>query len=215
MSEKPAKALDRDAIRAHYDAFGKRQDNQSWYEDPALQVLLDNGEFGTAQHVVEFGCGTGRLAETLMREHLGPTATYTGLEISQTMIDLARDRLLPLEPRAVVELTRGKIALPAADRIVATYVLDLLAEDEMAEFLAAAQAALPKDGYLCLANLTTGTPVSGLWAALYRLAPRLLGGSRPIKTASRLQAANWRIVCAQRVSVFGIASEAVVAMPPS
>ena len=124
MSDRLPKALDRDAIRDHYDAYGSRQDGQNWYEDPALKVLLYNGAFDSAEHVVEVGCGTGQLAETLLRDHLGPMARYTGLEISQTMVSLARDRLLVFEPRAVVELTDGGMMLPECDRIVAAYVMN-------------------------------------------------------------------------------------------
>lgn len=215
MGEKLPKALNRDEIRAHYDAYGARQDSQNWYEDPALEALLYNGEFDRARAVVELGCGTGRLAERLLRDYLGPEASYTGLEISRTMVDLARDRLLRFEPRAEVELTDGGMRLPEADRIVAAYVLNLLDEDTMEVFLAEAEEALPKNGYLCLANLTTGAPVSGIWSALYRLAPRLLGGCRPIETAKRLRHDGWRIVHAQRVSVYGLASEVVIAMPPA
>jgi SAM-dependent methyltransferase len=215
MADKLPRALGRDAIRDHYDSLGARQDGQSWYEDPALEVLLYNGAFDTAQQVVEVGCGTGRLAETLLHDYLGPTASYTGLDVSQTMISLARDRLLPFEPRAVVELTDGEMILPEADRIVAAYVMNLLDEDTMAVFLAEAEAALPQDGLLCLANLAPGAALSGIWSLLYRLAPRLLGGCRPMRTASRLRQDGWRIVHAQRVSVYGLASEAVVAMPPA
>jgi SAM-dependent methyltransferase len=215
MTDRLPKALDRDAIRDHYDAYGSRQDGQNWYEDPALEVLLYNGAFDSAEHVVEVGCGTGQLAETLLRDHLGPMARYTGLEISQTMVSLARDRLLVFEPRAVVELTDGGMMLPECDRIVAAYVMNLLDEDTMALFLAEAEAALPPDGLICLANLSPGAPLSGLWSMLYRLAPGLLGGCRPIRTAQRLREDGWRIVHAQRVSVYGLASETVIAMPPT
>lgn len=215
MGEKLPKALSRDDIRAHYDAYGARQDSQNWYEDPALEALLYNGEFDSARAVVEMGCGTGRLAERLLRDYLGPMATYTGLEISQTMVDLARDRVLRFEPRAQVDLTGGGMRLPKADRIIAAYVLNLLDEDTMEVFLAEAEEVLPKNGYLCLANLTTGAPVSGLWSVLYRFAPRLLGGCRPIESSRRLRHEGWRIVHAQRVSVYGLASEVVIAMPPA
>ncbi len=41
--------------RAFYDCFGKKQDLQRFYEDPAIDVLLARGEFASAHHLVELG----------------------------------------------------------------------------------------------------------------------------------------------------------------
>ena len=92
--------LSRDAVRAIYDGFGARQDSQSWYEDAALAELTAHGRFDTAQAVLELGCGTGRYAAMLLDAHLPPHATYRGLDLSGTMIDLTAERLRRFGGRA-------------------------------------------------------------------------------------------------------------------
>ena len=64
----------RDNVRAFYDRFGGKQDWQRFYEDPALRDLICHGSFDEAHAVVEFGCGTGRLAEHLLRDYLSDAA---------------------------------------------------------------------------------------------------------------------------------------------
>ncbi len=94
--------LSRSRVRRFYDRFGKMLDTQAFYEDAALDDLISHAEFDTAQSVFEFGCGTGRFAERLLKNILPSTASYTGTDISQTMISLAGQRLLSYEKRAIV-----------------------------------------------------------------------------------------------------------------
>jgi len=69
----------------YYDRFGSRQDDQGFYEAPALDILVGYGIFEAAQAVVEFGCGTSKFADCLLRDHLSPTARYWGFDLSATM----------------------------------------------------------------------------------------------------------------------------------
>ncbi|HZD24736.1 MAG TPA: class I SAM-dependent methyltransferase [Alphaproteobacteria bacterium] len=208
------KALEQDRIRDIYDHFGARQDDQAWYEDEALAVLLRDGGFEGADVVVEFGCGTGRFAEMLLKQRLGPQARYVGVDISRTMVDLARKRLEPWGERAQVRLSEGDLDLPAADVIVATYVLDLLSEEDIDAFLEAARAALKPGGRLCIAGLTSERgALNRLWSVLYRLIPATLGGCRPMALGRHLRRRRWTLRTAEIVSTFGLASEAVVASP--
>ena len=43
--------------RRFYDRFGIKQDTQSFYENPALDKLVEFGDFENAHDIVEFGCG--------------------------------------------------------------------------------------------------------------------------------------------------------------
>jgi len=74
----------------YYDRFGSRQDDQGFYEAPALDILVGYGIFEAAQAVVEFGCGTSKFADCLLRDHLSPTARYWGFDLSATMVELAQ-----------------------------------------------------------------------------------------------------------------------------
>lgn len=214
MTDEPPAALKPTEIRAIYDRLGVRQDDQGWYEDKALQDLLRHGGFETAKRVVEVGCGTGRFAEMLLKGRLAPDAQFVGVDISRTMVDLARARLETWADRVEIRLTEGEFDLPQADIVIATYVLDLMAEEEIADFLAAAHAALNPGGVLCLAALTSKRgPLNRLWSFLYRLAPRWFGGCRPLDLSGHLPRRQWRITHHAFVSSYGLASEALIAKP--
>ena len=206
--------------RAFYDRLGARQDAQSFYEDRALQVLVDHGTFSTATSVFEFGCGTGRFAKRLLAQALAPEARYVGVDVSSTMVRLAREQLRHWPDRAQVRFSDGSTKLEVADnsfdRFVSTYVLDLLSEEDISCLLAEAARILTDDGLLCLASLTYGDkPLSKLvpwaWEQVHVLHPLLVGGCRPIRLLGFLPTNRWRVRHREVVSAFGVSSEVVIA----
>lgn len=213
------RTLDRAAAQSFYDRFGSKQDKQGWYEDPALTELLDHAKLEEAGSLLEFGCGTGRLAERIFRERLGPTADYLGVDLSTTMLQLADARLAPFGDRAQVA-PADATGLPTRaggwDRVLSTYVLDLLDEAAAREVVAQAHAVLAPHGLLCLAGVTWGRApaarlVMGGWDLLHRLSPRVVGGCRPIVAHSLLAPTGWRLLHHQVVETWGVASEVLVA----
>jgi len=207
--------------RDFYDGFGAKQDGQAFYEDPAVEALVTHASFERARAVVELGCGTGRLAQRLLTESLSPNATYLGVDVSHTMVELSLRRLEPWSARARVIETDGMPKLfvePAScDRFVSTYVLDLLSESDIEAVLCEAQRILAPGGRLCLASLTHGDSlgtriVSRLWSALHRLRPQLVGGCRPLALAPFL-GAQWHVLHRERVAAYGICTEVIVAEP--
>ena len=76
--------LSHTAARALYDRIGRWQDTQRFYEDDATADLFARSDLRHAQSVFEFGSGTGRLAERLLRDHLPATARYQGIDISSS-----------------------------------------------------------------------------------------------------------------------------------
>lgn len=210
--------LSRDQARAFYDRFGAKQDLQRFYEDPAIDVLIEHADFEHAAAVIELGCGTGRLAETLLRTRVPAGATYLGIDISTTMIDLARKRLRPWKDRAEVRIGDDTLGLPAPDasrdRFVSTYVLDLLGEADIEVALREARRVLVPGGRLCLASLTFGRTawsraVSGVWRQIHDRHPMWVGGCRPLELVTRLE--DWRVLHHEVVCAFGICTEVVVA----
>ena len=195
--------LTHEQAKAFYDSFGARQDAQAFYEESAVEALAAHGDFAGARAVIEFGCGSGRLAATLLGRHMGGDATYLGLDISSTMVELARKRLEPWRESAEVRRTSGSMALDVPsggfDRFVSTYVLDLLGEDEIRRVLAEVARVLSGEGRLCLAGLTHGrTPlarvVSRTWQLVHSLRPNLVGGCRPIAISDCLDRARWKLL---------------------
>ncbi len=211
--------LDRGEVRRFYDAFGSRQDHQC-YEARAVEVLLAHGAFDAARSVVEFGCGTGKLAARLLADVLPPQCRYLCMDLSQTMISLCAEKTRAWPGRVCCLRTAGGPELPlatqCADRFVATYVLDLLPGREIRALLAEAHRVLMPGGLLCLAGLGHGRGplsrgVARLWGAVYRFKPRLVGGCRPMDPSACLRRDHWEIVHREDVVSYGIPSVVLVA----
>jgi ubiquinone/menaquinone biosynthesis C-methylase UbiE len=213
--------LSRTQARIFYDRFGSRQDWQRFYEGPAIRSLLARGGFGHAHAVFELGCGTGAFAHELLSRHLPLDATYVGVDISATMIGLARGRLASFADRVSLRLTEGELRfdLPAAasDRFVSLYVLDLLPPEDITAVLAEAHRLLCPGGRLCLASLTPGRTmlsrlVSALWARISASHPERVGGCRPVVLTDFVRGPGWRVVHDTVIAAFGIPSQVLVAV---
>jgi ubiquinone/menaquinone biosynthesis C-methylase UbiE len=213
--------LSPEQARRFYDRVGRLQDTQRAYERPALGALADAGGFEQAHAVLEFGCGTGRLAADLMAR-LPMDARYVGLDSSKTMVRLARQRLRRFGARATVTQSDGSMRLPfddrSFDRVVATYVLDLLSPDDSRELLAEAHRVLQPEGRLCLASLTrgrSGAPrrLTKTWEWVAARRPVLTGGCRPVELRKLLLGSAWTIDFRRVITVRWVPSELVVAHP--
>jgi ubiquinone/menaquinone biosynthesis C-methylase UbiE len=117
--------LDAAGFRHFYDRFGRLQDTQRFYEDPAVHRLIELADLEQSESVFEVGCGTGRLASDLLTSTRSSSATYFGVDVSSTMVGLAASRLAPWSDRAKVQILEPPgTELPgggrACDRFVAT-----------------------------------------------------------------------------------------------
>lgn len=209
-----------EAARKFYDGFGAKQDKQGFYEDAATTDLISHAGFQEAAEVFEFGCGTGRFAQTLFSGHFSPTTRYTGVDISSKMVELTKERLKPYAERATVELCEEKKPLPVAnntvDRFVSNYVFDLLSPEYARWVIEEARRVLVPGGKLCLVSLTYGDKplsrgISWVWERIFRLRPQLVGGCHPVKLNQLLAPGQWVIQYRKVVTAFGIASEVVIA----
>ena len=112
-------------------------------------------------------------------------------------------------------------ALPAddgfADRVLSTFVFDLLDAEYARAVLDDLRRILTRGGRLCLASLTHGDrpleqAVSRAWTGLWRVAPQLVGGCRPI-AVSALLGDDWHIQHHSRVHRWGLVTDVVIATP--
>lgn len=212
------RGLSNKQVENFYNAFGTKQDGSGYYEDATLTDLIRNANFEKATSVVEFGCGTGKFAENLLSNVLRNESTYWGCDVSSTMIELTKKRLVKFNERAVLYKSSGEFVLPlpneSADRFVSNYVLDILSFDEIELVINEAKRVLKKDGLLCLTGLTYGkSPFSKLWTAFWQvrfnLNPKWVGGCRPVALLNFLH--EWEIIHHNILVARGISSEVVVA----
>lgn len=216
--------LSHDEARKFYDRFGSKQDAQAYYEEPAITDLIEHGDFEHAHNVFELGCGTGRLAAHLLDHHLPLNCQYRGVDLSSTMVELSRARFDLFKDRAAVSLSNGSMKIDAredsVDRIVSTYVLDLLSDEDIMAFISEAERVLTSNGRLCLAGLTDGSTLlssvlSKVWGAVHRIRPSLVGGCRPLKLQDYFPEDEWESLHHCVVTPYGIASEVLVVAPRS
>lgn len=214
-----AKVLTSAEAQKYYDRFGKKQDTQGFYEDPALDDLIIHGRFQDARKIFEFGCGTGKFAARLLAEYLPSTATYLGCDVSPVMISLAAQRLKRYAERAQLIRSEGPVrfSLPdhSVDHVIASYVLDLLSEENTRAFFAEAHRVLIPEGKLCLASLTQGvTPrsrlVASLWTAVFRLRASFVGGCRPLRLPPYIDRGLWHFEHQRVLTPFGVPSEVLI-----
>lgn len=206
--------------RSFYDRLGARQDWQRFFEDPATSDLVKALDLTTAQSVLEFGCGTGRLAESLLTQQLPATAEYVAIDVSSTMVALARRRLMRFGPRVRVLRSLGEMTLEVEsskyNRFISTYVFDLLSEADIGTLLAEAYRVLSSGGLLGLVSLTHGPTlmshvIERAWAGVHSFRPSLVGGCRPIELLEFVEGSTWRVRHQRTITRFGMASEVVVA----
>lgn len=212
----------RQQAQAFYDRFGSKQDAQAFYEDAALDDLIEHADFGHATSVFELASGTGRFAQRLLSRHLPSTATYLGIDLSSTMIGLAAGRIAPYADRAKVMQSDGGMQFPlpdhSVDRFVCVYLFDILSEDDIRQAIAEAHRVLTPGGKLCVASLTEGVTiasrvVSALWSQAFRLHSALVGGCRPLRLDEFFGSPDWLLVRRNVVVRFGVPTEVLIATP--
>ena len=216
-----ARTLTPAQARRHYDRNAHRQDAQGWYENVAFERLVALSDFEQASDVLEVGCGTGKFAARLLRNHLAPHATYTGVDISPAMLARAGTKLKKYAPRA--KLRPGDVSLgltspdESADRVIASYLFDLLSPSHSKNLLGEMHRVLRPGGLICLAGLTREsddgdmTIISQLWALVQRRWPWIVGGCRPVQLRQMLDNTQWEIVAHETVAPRGLTSEILLA----
>ncbi|MEJ2133192.1 MAG: class I SAM-dependent methyltransferase, partial [Gammaproteobacteria bacterium] len=136
------------------------------------------------------------------------------------MVELTRERIARFGERATVQQSDGgprlRVESGAFDRIVCTYVLDILSDDDIAAFLEEAHRSLGRGGLMGLTSLTYGHTTSAqlvqdLWIALHRVNPAWVGGCRPLRLLDRLPEGSWRIVDHRVITSYFISCEVLVA----
>jgi len=136
------------------------------------------------------------------------------------MVALATEELATYSERARVIRSDGTVQFPltdhSVDRVVSTYVLDLLSENDIETYFVEAYRVLNDGGKICLVGLTKGATllsciVTAIWTLVFRLKASLVGGCRPVSLERYLDPARWKLEYRNVVIAFGVPSEILVA----
>jgi SAM-dependent methyltransferase len=157
----------------------------------------------------------------MLRHHLPSTSRYVGLDVSPRMVALAQNRLQGWPDRVKVTRIDGRTPWPvpddAADRVVATYLLDLLDPVAVKRFFAEAERVLRPRGLVATVSLAPGPGplsrmISAAWSGLWQVNPHLTGGCRPLNPVAVLPD-GWHTQSNTIVSSWAIASSVLIARP--
>lgn len=202
-----------DVAQHFYDRLGRRHDWSESYESHAKARALELLALAPGQRVLNVGVGTGR-EHTHLAAAVGPSGVAIGLDLSPVMLRLTRrctgSPLCKADARAI------PFASASFDRLLSTYVLDLLPADDLPTLLADFRRVLKPGGRLALVALTEGVDrpsrlLISLWKAVYGVRPLTLGGCRPLQLAGMVCRAGFCQVTREVVVQLGIPSEVVVA----
>lgn len=167
------------------------------------------------EHVLEVAVGTGLAFETLV--HANPHGRTEGVDLTPAMLERARRKVRGLPGKHALSIADA-CALPFAnasfDLVLNSYMLDLMPAAGIARVLAELRRVLRSTGRLVLVNMAEPPPrrrAAYLW--LYRRAPRLLGGCRPVALTSALEQAGFTIATREIVTQLGFPSELILAKP--
>jgi len=135
------------------------------------------------------------------------------------MVGIAKQRLADYRQRTKIAQSDGVVHFPIADnsvdRVISTYVMDLLSEDDIKLFFADAYRVLVPGGKLCLVGLSAGVTlpshiVSFLWNTVFHMRPSLVGGCRPIRLEIYVDREHWRMEYLNVVTQYAVSSEVLV-----
>lgn len=185
-------------------------------ETAARRRVLERVRARPAESVLEVAIGTGKLFTHLRRS--APLRPCVGVELSSGMLKRARRRLLRESGQLPVLCRADARQLPFGDgtfdAVVSCYLLDLLAEEDIARALAELRRVSKPAGRLALASMAKqGRLLGAVWMPIYRAAPALVGGCRPVDLTPLLAGAGWRVRSEEIISQGGFRSVVILAEP--
>lgn len=199
--------------RSFYDFLGPRYDWTAFYESRAKSRALQALNLRPGMRLLNVGVGTGRDHRQLL-EGLLPGGIAVGLDFSPVMARLAYDRTG--QPMVEADGRRLPFVSGCFDRLISTYVLDLLPAADIPAVLEGFRRVLKPGGQAVLLSLTEGAdPLSrGLvaaWKLAYAISPLVCGGCRPLQLTALVTAAGLNLVAREVIVQWGVPSELIVA----
>ena len=216
LSTEPARLGQAEAARLYdrlapvYDAWGRLTESRARDRALALADVRDG------ERILEVAAGTGLAFGELVRRN--PGGRNLGIDISPGMLARARRRLGRLALANYDLALASAIDLPFGDEtfdlVMNNYMFDLIDEGAWPAILGEFRRVLAPGGRLVLVNMTRGERFgSGVYEALYRLSPSLMGGCRGVQLEGPLGAAGFRVLRREYVQQCLFPSEVIFAVP--
>lgn len=163
-------------------------------EEKALQTILQWIDVRDGQTILEAGVGTGRLFSRIVDQN--KNGRNIGIDLSVVMLEKTRNKCGKSKNVQLLraDITNLQESFGPFDRIVSSYVLDLLPVDQYVPILSKFRSMLQPDGKLFLAYMEAGDTFSHhFWRWVAETFPNLMTHCRPIHLETFLQAAGFTI----------------------
>ena len=213
--------------RTHREAKSSYDRMSGWYDlltDGSERKSRDLGlkllQVREGEKALVIGCGTGHGVLTLARD-VGDTGTVFGIDLSEGMLDVARERLSDAGMSKRVALECGDAtALPFAagffDAVFMSFTLELFDTPEISVVLRECRRVLKTGGRICVVGMSKKGKES-LMIKLYEWAHRKMPGyvdCRPIYIQEAMEQAGFQVVKVVKDSIWGLPVEIVQAENP-
>ncbi len=173
-------------------------------EGPMRRLGLEKLNARPGEKVLEIGCGTGHCLVSLAQS-VGPTGKVYGLDLSEGMLDVARDTLHKAGLAERVELTPGDgVQLPyqadSLDAVFMSFTLELFDTPEIPRVLTECKRVLRLGGRLVVVGVSREGKdgiIMHIYEWSHRHFPNLVD-CRPIFVRHSLEEAGFRIDSADR-----------------
>ncbi len=197
-----------DKLSGIYDVWG------ALTESKARRRSIELAEIKDGQSILEVAVGTGQAFYEIVKRN--PHGSNVGIDLSEGMLEKAKKRLRSLSGARYSLLKGTAFELPVAaesiDLLINNYMFDLLSDEDMDKALLEFKRVLKKGGRLILINMTEGeTAASRIYDAIYRKAPRLMGGCRGVRLTDRLKQHGFTVKSREYVRQMLFPSEVIVA----
>jgi ubiquinone/menaquinone biosynthesis C-methylase UbiE len=212
----------KEAARASYNRLSR------WYDVIAGSTEKKYREWGLeklsaqpGEHILEIGFGTGHCLVSLAKA-VGPAGRVTGLDISDGMLAITRERLQKERLSERVDLHLGDAAslsfiLPVSlDGVFMSFTLELFDNPEIPRVLQECHRILKHGGRLAVVSMTKTDP-PGTAVRMYEWFHEHLpdyADCRPIFARKALEQAGFRIQDASLASMWGLPVEIVLGVKP-
>jgi len=222
LREIPPVSRPKSTARTAYNQMSRWYDwisgsSEAKYREAGLSILKP----APGEKILEIGCATGHSVVDLARA-VGDTGFVTGLDLSEKMAAVSRDRLEENQLSArslVIQGDGADLPFPACqfDAVFLSFTLELFDTPELPRVLAESLRILKSDGRIALVTMDSRNAHSWMIKAYLKLRtrfPRFLD-CRPIPVETLLKEASFLLLSKETYSMYGFPVAVVLAQVQS